>query len=219
MATDLPFATKESTPSLVPVASSDATTELSSLNPHQIVELIPNCESNSKRQKVEDADYNLPNDGSEKEEQLALEEGDKDKEEKFRLYINRLKETDGFDGEDLRPPTAVWGGVLPMDIDPDNPHKNVKNCVDFVIAEHNSNPAWGMELQLCKILKANRSPCEGSNYYISFSAVDLSSESKAPKEYEARVWHRWDGFKETDIFREKGSSGQVFKRDDGDIVW
>ncbi|CAN0917477.1 hypothetical protein LINGRAHAP2_LOCUS30321 [Linum grandiflorum] len=215
MATDLPLATNESTPISVPVASSDATTDLSSPNPDQVIEENP-VESDPKRQKVENADYNISYDGSTKKEQLLLEDVEKDEEEeKFRLYVKRMKETDGFDLRDLPLPKTLCGGVLPVDIDTD---EYVRDCVDFVIREHNENTYWGMNLELCEILMANWSICEGTNYYITFRAVDLSSKSKFPKEYEARVWHRWDGRKETGIFREKGSSKQPFKHDD-QIVW
>ncbi|CAN0917466.1 hypothetical protein LINGRAHAP2_LOCUS30315 [Linum grandiflorum] len=66
-------------------------------------------ESDPKRQKVED-------DGSTK---LLLEDVDKDEDEKFQLYIKRMKETDGFDLGDLPLPRTLCGGVLPVDIDSD----------------------------------------------------------------------------------------------------
>ncbi|CAN1765303.1 hypothetical protein LINPERHAP1_LOCUS9590 [Linum perenne] len=142
----------------------------------------------------------IPSSGSDPKEADESEEED----EELRDYFVKLKQTEGFyDGE--RPKGRFWGGVMSA-----LPHhlSDVEECVDFVIEEHNKKPEWGMELQLSEILRANCSPCAGANYYITFSAVDLSTGEA--KEYETRVYACFDGHKETSLFREKGISKQVF---------
>ncbi|CAN1765292.1 hypothetical protein LINPERHAP1_LOCUS9585 [Linum perenne] len=140
--------------------------------------------------------------GSDPKEAVESEDSEEEDEE-LRDYFVKLKQTEGFyDGE--RPKGRFWGGVssaLPERL------SRVDECVDFVIEEHNKKPEWGMELQLSEILRANCSPCAGANYYITFSAVDLST-GEAAKEYETRVYACWDGHKETSLFREKGISKQ-----------
>ncbi|CAN1131171.1 hypothetical protein LINPERPRIM_LOCUS13655 [Linum perenne] len=77
-----------------------------------------------------------------------------------------------------------------------------------------------MKLEFSEILWANCSPCSGANYYITFKAADLKSFSKKEKEYEARVYRRWDGTKKTDIFRQKEPSKRVFvKPDSKERLW
>ncbi|CAN0917476.1 hypothetical protein LINGRAHAP2_LOCUS30321 [Linum grandiflorum] len=146
MATDLPLATNESTPISVPVASSDATTDLSSPNPDQVIEENP-VESDPKRQKVENADYNISYDGSTKKEQLLLEDVEKDEEEeKFRLYVKRMKETDGFDLRDLPLPKTLCGGVLPVDIDTDEYVLTTTSPLERLICHPNQNFQKSMKL-------------------------------------------------------------------------
>ncbi|CAI0439596.1 unnamed protein product [Linum tenue] len=103
-----------------------------------------------------------------------------------------------------------------MDDDDDGP--KVRECVKFVIEQHNAENRGVSELRLDEIEKANYALVNGINYYITFRATDTLSSSDPPegstKVYQAEVYRRRNGVKQITLFRVKGRTEAIREVED-----
>ncbi|CAL1412807.1 unnamed protein product [Linum trigynum] len=81
---------------------------------------------------------------------------DKAGQEKLKLFYDTILKSEGFDvGEELPPVDIIEFGVLPVNLESKRHGNNVKECVDFVIRQHNEDHKGESVLKVVKIVKAN----------------------------------------------------------------
>ncbi|CAL1385680.1 unnamed protein product [Linum trigynum] len=135
---------------------------------------------------------------------------------KFDLFYEQIAASEGFDFDEVPPVDILEYGVLPVDMDDDDDGPKVRECVRFVIEQHNANNIGVSELVEDEIVKANYALVNGINYYITFKATDnLASDSEdATKVYQAEVYRRRNGVKQTTLFRVKGQREPIREVED-----
>ncbi|CAL5430320.1 unnamed protein product [Camellia sinensis] len=113
-------------------------------------------------------------------------------DKELQEYDRQLTQSDGFDVMYF-PRSFAFGTTMPV-FNLDEIANKLKTFSELALKQFNEKE--GRNLEFVKIVKANRTICAGSRYYITFDVKDANAVDDGTMEFQACVW---GGIGHTDV--------------------